>query len=47
MKPRGFARTSAANWCVLFFVAFVRIADRMCDVPVLYSIELPGSLTIG
>jgi hypothetical protein len=25
----------------------VRIAERRCDVPVLYSIDVPGSLTIG
>jgi hypothetical protein len=32
---------------VLFRDALVMMAERMCDVPVLYSIDVPGSLTIG
>jgi hypothetical protein len=45
--PSGAASTSFANWRTLLRVAFVRMAARMCDVPVLYSIDVPGSLTMG
>jgi hypothetical protein len=47
VKPSGPARTRCANACVLDFVTLVRIADSRCDVPVLYSISVPGALTSG
>ena len=47
VNPSGPASTRCAKACVLVFVTLVRIADSRCDVPVLYSMSVPGALTSG